>query len=293
MTLLFGLSGVRDKEIKSSTVLEQQSTAAALSLCLQEVQSYWFLPFFSLLTAETAKLLISWQANKSTKLIWFNSNFWKMKVPETSVCFILVSVSICKVSFSDDHQLQCCRVVFLKILWPFNLVLQVICMEWLRVNMSYLEAPSKSPPIPIDLAPITLFMWSKWSVKPRWKKWCIRNTNYRFTSWQKQKRTQHGCLTSNIRDVRLLSAGNEIAVEIHHDHPSVLFLKHNKQKNTRRNVLKSSKNKKKKIYIFINSDTSTLYSSHLHSISRVQPFACSKLTACGVMRNMEKYIHSL
>lgn len=40
VTLLFGLSGVCNKEIKSSTVLQQQSTAAALCLCLLEVQSY-------------------------------------------------------------------------------------------------------------------------------------------------------------------------------------------------------------------------------------------------------------
>lgn len=111
-------------------------------------------------------------------------------------------------------------------------------------------APSKSPPIPIDSAPITLLMWSKWSAKPRWKKWidwCMRNKNDRFTSWLNQKRTQHGCLTGNIRDVRIVPARNEIAVEIHHDHPSVLFLKQNKRKKKTENGMCRKAVKKLKI----------------------------------------------
>lgn len=41
------------------------------------------------------------------------------------------------------------------------------------------------------------------------------------------KKAEHGCLTSHTRDVGFTRAGNEFAVEIHHDQSSVLFLKHN------------------------------------------------------------------
>lgn len=117
---------------RNQIIHRSTATIHCSCLCLLEVQSYWFLPFFSLLTAETAKLLISWQANKSTKLIWFNNNFWKMKVPETSVSmgFVLFWLLCLYVRcLSDNHQPQCCRVSFLTILWPFNLVLRVVCME--------------------------------------------------------------------------------------------------------------------------------------------------------------------
>lgn len=42
-------------------------------------------------------------------------------------------------------------------------------------------------------------------------------------------KNEHGCLTSHSRDIGFIPAGNEFAVEIHHDQPLLLFLKHNTQ----------------------------------------------------------------
>lgn len=67
-------------------------------------------------------------------------------------------------------------------------------------------------------------MWSKWSVKDHWNR----------KSFKHEKKTTTpdyitSCLTSYIRDICLIPAGNELTVEIHHDQALVLFLKHNTQ----------------------------------------------------------------
>lgn len=127
MTLLFGL-GVCNKEIKSSTVLQQQSAVAVLSLCLLEVQSYWFFAIFQPVDSRDSQIADIVTGKQKYKIDLVRQQLLENESArdncEHEVCFILVTVSICKVSLW-----QCCRVSFLTILWPFNLVLQVVCME--------------------------------------------------------------------------------------------------------------------------------------------------------------------
>lgn len=56
--------------------------------------------------------------------------------------------------------------------------------------------------------------------------WDTRNIKSRVSI---QPKRFSRCLTSHLRDVSFNPAGNEFAVEIHHDQPSVLFLKQNTQ----------------------------------------------------------------
>lgn len=89
--------------------------------------------------------------------------------------------------------------------------------------MSYLPTPSKSPPIPMNLAPMTRLTWSKWSERAGG----VNQSTTREAPGPKN--TQHRCFTCHIRNVGFVPASDEIAVEVDHDHPPVVSLKHGVQ----------------------------------------------------------------
>lgn len=103
---------------------------------------------------------------RSTKLLIFDhfSACWQLRLPNCWYHDRLIKAE--NWSGSTTTSGICSRGKCLPYWHELSFILVSMCVY--VIYISYLTAPSKSPPIPIDSAPITFLMWSKWSVKPRW-----------------------------------------------------------------------------------------------------------------------------